>query len=201
MASSSSSSHVHGDTLSAAAYAGDLPRIEALLAAGASPTAKDDDARRPLHWAAAGGHVHVIAHLLRLPGVAEACVGAADDEGFTPLVSAAAGGHVGALAVLLAAGAPAHAPTSLGTVALHYHKGRADVVEALLGAGGMVDVDARDRGGLTPLHRAAAPGFLDATRALLAGGAAPNAADKLGRTPLHLACEEGACVRGRGGVR
>ena len=46
----------------------------------------------------------------------------------------------------------------------------------------------------TPLHEAAAQGFVDVTRALLITGANPNARDEDGQTPLHWA-EDTDCAR------
>lgn len=46
-----------------------------------------------------------------------------------------------------------------------------------------------DRGGRTELHYAALQGEVDRVRDLIAGGADPNAADKLQFTPLHFAAQ------------
>ena len=66
--------------------------------------------------------------------------------------------------------------------------GLADVVNALLDAGGTVEV--RDCFGRTGLHWAARNGHT-AVDALLAAGAAVDAKDKRGRTSLHLAARDG----------
>ncbi|MFI0813186.1 ankyrin repeat domain-containing protein [Streptomyces echinatus] len=47
----------------------------------------------------------------------------------------------------------------------------------------------RDRLGRTAVHYAAAYGDANALRVLLAGGAAPGAADDAGWTPLHFAAQ------------
>jgi ankyrin repeat protein len=63
------------------------------------------------------------------------------------------------------------------------------VVKALTSAGWKVD--ARDFGGSTPLHEAAASGTRaeEKTQAIIAGGRSDvNAADREGTTPLHAAC-------------
>ena len=49
------------------------------------------------------------------------------------------------------------------------------------------DVNARDRNGDTPLHRAVETGMPRLTRSLLAAGADPQARTKNGESPLHLA--------------
>ena len=51
----------------------------------------------------------------------------------------------------------------------------------------MCNVKGKDETGRTPLHYAALHGDVPQTRALLKGGANPNAKDIHGRTPLHEA--------------
>ena len=63
------------------------------------------------------------------------------------------------------------------------------MVEALLAA--KADVNARDAGGATPLHLAAAQGFKSVAEVLLAAKADVNARDQRGDTPLHMAAAAG----------
>ena len=58
-------------------------------------------------------------------------------------------------------------------------------LEAYIVRGG--DVDVRDKGGKTPLHRAAMGHRLHVARLLLDFGADVDARDYTGKTPLHLA--------------
>jgi len=53
------------------------------------------------------------------------------------------------------------------------------------------DLNARNKYGLTPLHKAANWGHVDVARLLLEHGADPTVKDKHGMTPLGLAREEG----------
>ena len=63
--------------------------------------------------------------------------------------------------------------------------GRRDVVEFLLTNG--ANVQARDDGGLHPLHNACSFGHADVVRLLLEAGANPNTRDNWNYTPLHEA--------------
>src|SRR6185295_12277382 len=63
----------------------------------------------------------------------------------------------------------------------------------LLGAG--ADVNARDKNGATPLHRAVRTRCAAAVRVLLEAGANPRVRNKPGSTPFHLAVQN----TGRGG--
>ena len=67
-----------------AAVDGDLPRVAALLDAGADPSAADGNGWTPLHFAAQAGAVDVIERLL----AAGAVVDAIDAHGNTPLLRA-----------------------------------------------------------------------------------------------------------------
>lgn len=61
--------------------------------------------------------------------------------------------------------------------------------EALLAKG--PDVNAKDKDGVTPLHKAVQKGDKAEVEALLAKGADVNARGKNGRTPLHAAAGQG----------
>ena len=79
---------------------GQTALVQALLAAGAEPRARDRGGYTPLHVAAEEGHVSVVRLLLedpRLDVVAEIA-----PSGVTPLGCAASGDHVHAVAALLA---------------------------------------------------------------------------------------------------
>nr|CAD7202447.1 unnamed protein product [Timema douglasi] len=67
--------------------------------------------------------------------------------------------------------------------------GRRDVVEFLLATG--ASIQARDDGGLHPLHNACSFGHADVVRLLLEAGANPNTRDNWNYTPLHEAAIKG----------
>lgn len=67
--------------------------------------------------------------------------------------------------------------------------GRRDVVEYLLSAG--AQIQARDDGGLHPIHNACSFGHADVVRLLLEAGANPNVRDNWNFTPLHEAALKG----------
>ncbi|GAF80317.1 unnamed protein product, partial [marine sediment metagenome] len=62
-------------------------------------------------------------------------------------------------------------------------------VEKLLANG--VDVNSRDRAGMTPLHLVAFLGHIKTAKLLIVHGADVNAIDDKGETPLHLAADGG----------
>ena len=159
-----------------AAMAGDLARVEALLAAGADVSAPQGDGMTALHWAARAAD----APLARLLLGAGAEVAATTRIGaYTPLHLASEVGSAEIVGLLLAAGARQTATTDDvgGATPLHLSAaaGDAEAVRLLLEHGGEADVRER-RWGQTPLMYAAARGRESAVRALLAGGAAPDLA-------------------------
>jgi len=70
--------------------------------------------------------------------------------------------------------------------------GTPEIVAALLDAG--ANIEARDEGGETPLHKAAGYGSLGTVAALIAAGADPKARAKDGSLPAVLA-EDNEAVR------
>ncbi len=113
--------------------------------------------------------------------------------GDTLLHVAAAGFRPEIVATLIAGGADITARNRRGAEALHYaadarrpsHGDQAATIVVLLKAG--ANPDARDKSGVTPLHRAVRRRGLAAVRALLDGGADVNLKNGSGSTPLFLA--------------
>ena len=177
----------------AAAQAGDLVRLRALLAGDPELiAARTSSGRTPLHAAALSCHADVIAYLL----ARGADLGAKDAAGNTPLHVAAAEGQRAptahksrraAVKLLLAAGADVNAANEEGLTTLHLAlaRQRDELLDLLLENG--ADLKAKDKSGRTPLHYAALGNMTKALTVLLSKQAEVDAADKLGNTPLHLA--------------
>jgi ankyrin repeat protein len=126
--------------------------------------------------------------------------------GDTALHLAAAGYRVEIVRLLLAAGADPNAATNhRRSGPLHYAadgyitgpvwdaKRQVKTITCLLDAG--ADVNAPDKNGATPLHRAVRTRCAAAVRCLLDAGADPTRKNKPGSTPFHLAVQ----TTGRGG--
>ena len=165
-------------------------KIALLLAAGADPNPRNDEADTPLHAVVArgGARAEVAAAALIESG---ADVNARNSKGWTPLHNAeqlAEGDMIPMVLLLLQAGADVNARTHLRETPLHLavlwrrtrhtSADRAHVITALLEAG--AEVDARTSDGRTPLQVA-----LQADRAaevvkLLEAGADPAARDGAG---------------------
>lgn len=159
--------------------------IEALLAGGADPNARDGSDSTPLH-AATTGSAELVDALLA--GGAEPNV--RDRFGWSPLHQAVSTGNLTVIKTLLANGADPDASAMWDETPLHMavsavHESAA-VVGVLLASG--ADLEALTEDGLTPLHTAALSSADPSTiRLLLTSGANPHARMQAGWTPLHLA--------------
>ena len=127
-------------------------------------------------------------------------------SGDTVLHLAAAGHRVEIARMLLAAGAdPLSAGSRRGSQPLHYAadgclqsphwnaKRQVEMIRLLLNAG--ANIDAQDKNGATPLHRAVRTRCAAAVNCLLDAGANPAIRNKPGSTAFHLAVQN----TGRGG--
>ncbi|MBK6336255.1 MAG: ankyrin repeat domain-containing protein [Betaproteobacteria bacterium] len=135
-----------------AAAAGDLPRVQALLTAGADCNARDAEGATALMLAAHAGCLEVVRALV----AAGADVNATDPRGWGALMKAIYNpeldrGFADVVDALIRAGAGIEAPITYGIrpLMLAAGYGEAAVVETLLRAG--ADVLARNDGGLTAL--------------------------------------------------
>lgn len=104
---------------------------------------------------------------------------AADKKGQTPAHAAARANNVGAIAVL--SGTERPSPSRAG----------AGLRPGESAAAAVLDLNARDTEGATPLHHAAAAGHAEAVTYLCGAGANVDAADALGRSSAWKATVDG----------
>lgn len=193
--------------------------VAPLVAAGASPVAKDRFGQTPLDLALAYKNVNVVATLLKLGSTIKESQSAADaamesatlrgqteivrmlldgsydptrptPTGSTFLNDAALKGCKKVAQLLLEHGVRVDVPDSAGELPLHDAAMGGDVATIGLLLDHGADVDARDReSGATPLMLAASLGRAAAVRVLLARGAHPDLRDRTGHTALDRARE------------
>jgi ankyrin repeat protein len=183
-----------------AANYGRFPVVKRLLAARADTNAREGGRWTPLHRAASEGHENVVRLLLAEGADAEAV----DDQGASPLQYAVLNRHRAVIELLTAHGVSANGehsgPSALGQAA---RDGDPEGVRLLLSKG--VDVDVRDKNGLTPLQTAInrrPGGDADWQEArlteertvvelLLEAGADVEVRGRNGNRPLHTAAQFG----------
>lgn len=149
-------------TLQAAAQAGELEQVEALLAAGSEVNGVDAEGYTALHLAAHQGHLEVVHALL----AANADANATDAQGWTPIFKAAYNaerdcGWAQVAQALVDAGANVNHRIFYGLTPLMLAAGggEAAVCEVLLNAG--AEVKAANDGGRTALAMAKERFFID----------------------------------------
>ncbi|KAK3244830.1 hypothetical protein CYMTET_45575, partial [Cymbomonas tetramitiformis] len=174
--------------LCAAAGAGHVQVVTALLSKGADVDAQDDMGRTALHAAAGGGYADVVAVLLTASAHRDICM---FEKGETALHCAAVHGHANVLHALGVTQLDAACCTLEGYTALHLAamEGHVDAAKALLCLGSVVS--ATTPAGWTPLHHAAWEGHENMVKALLEAGALVEATSTKGWTPLHCAARRG----------
>ncbi len=171
--------------LNVAARAGDLERVKALLAAGASVAERDSLGGTPLHDAAWAGDLAIVQYLLDKGADPNA---RHLESGSTPLDYAVITNHRDVVEMFLLRG------SRVGPAALHLaaNRGYGEVVRLLIAKG--ADVNARDSSGSTPLDEAAWKGQLEVASILLKHGAEANVHNpNTGVTPLHESAVKGHC--------
>ncbi|KAJ1567638.1 Ankyrin repeat domain-containing protein 61, partial [Cladochytrium tenue] len=159
--------------------------MKTLLELGASPHSRTSEGNTPLHAAVFGGiSAHVILLLLK-----KVDLEAENSHGERPMHLAT---DTETVRVLAAAGAETSAPDGLGLTPLHRaaRDGSGCILTCLVAAG--ADIEARERqNGRRPLHLAALEDRWGCASELLRCGAAPDACDDDGLTPLMLATQRG----------
>ncbi len=159
------------------ASAGD---VEFCLRRGADIKTPDWDGNTPLQVAAEHGNADAVTALISLGADIEA----RGENGATPLHWASTADAVNAL---IALGADIEARDSFGATPLNGAYSTETVI-ALLEARAEPNTREESRG-FTPLHYAALWGNTEAIEALVTAGAAIEARDSIGETPLHKAAQ------------
>lgn len=166
----------------------DLAAVRQLIGRHANVNAPQPDGATALHWAAFRDNLE----LARLLLAAGATPDAANDYGVTPLSLAASQASPALVDALLTAGADANRALPSGETPLMTagKAGKAGTIPLLAAHKARVDATETIKG-QTALMWAVAAGQTEAARALLAAGAAVNAASTAGFTPLMFAARAG----------
>ena len=136
-------------SLAEAAAAGEVDRVERLLAGGADLTASSPDGWTPLHLAAHFGHAPIVEQLLAHG--ADVAARSSNPNQNTPLHAALAGRQSLTAGLLLGHGADVDAADSSGWRPVHLAvaSGNLDALKTLVEQG--ADLAATNAAGLTPL--------------------------------------------------
>ncbi len=176
-----------GPLLMAAAFEGNLDKLKAQIAMGASLNAHHKDGFTPLMAASVRGHIDCVQALI----AAGANLEERENTGKTVLFIAAAARGVAIIKLLGAAGIDANAIDSSGMTALFYavFGDSPEIVKALIDIG--TSTETKGPNAITSLTLAIEQGHLDCVNALIAGRANVNARNSGGDTPLMAAARGG----------
>uniref|UniRef100_A0A7S0GNU7 Uncharacterized protein n=1 Tax=Amorphochlora amoebiformis TaxID=1561963 RepID=A0A7S0GNU7_9EUKA len=163
-----------------------------LIDAKATIDARDQDDRTPLHTACSNGNDEITRLLVYSKAKLEATE---RFRGMTPLLLACWKGRLAVVEYLMEAKANVRAVNGLGYGSLHCAVLRNEfpmVWHLLVNGGKVIDVDAVNNKGRTPLHIACSKGNLEIAKLLVSSKAKVEAYEnKHGMTPLLLACGKG----------
>jgi len=180
--------NAHGLTaLSCSSVYGSPDIMEALLDAGADPAHCNRNGSNIWHAAASSLSPEPLERLCQRSKVIR--LEDRNSFGYTPLLSAVATGVKVTVAKLLALGANIHATDNQASGVLHLAAtyGKTEVLTLLLGKASVLDVEALNSKGNTPLLLAVANGHQSSVVALLDSGANPYVTDEMHMTLLHYA--------------
>lgn len=172
-----------------AVKAGDLNRIERLVADGADVNAKSRDQWSPLTTAALPGCDVDMVETLFGEGAIKANEAAC--QNWTPLMIAIIEGHREVVSALLEYGVEVNAGNHQGWTALRFavSMDETEILRSLLAVG--ADANMADHEGKTALMQAAVENSVDSLKALLDAGADPLVKDSNRQTALTLAQKQG----------
>ncbi|NXF96190.1 ANR52 phosphatase, partial [Eubucco bourcierii] len=166
--------------------------LAALLDHDAFVLCRDFKGRTPIHFASACGHLEVLRTLLQAALSTDPLDSVVDYSGFSPMHWASYSGHEDCLELLLEHNPFAYLEgnpfTPLHCAVINNQDGTAEMLVEALGA---KIVNSRDAKGRTPLHAAAFADNVHGLQLLLRHQAEVDPTDKLGRTPLMMASENG----------
>eukprot|EP00211_Chloroparvula_japonica_P005047 CAMPEP_0119155876 /NCGR_PEP_ID=MMETSP1310-20130426/51973_1 /TAXON_ID=464262 /ORGANISM="Genus nov. species nov., Strain RCC2339" /LENGTH=858 /DNA_ID=CAMNT_0007148483 /DNA_START=92 /DNA_END=2665 /DNA_ORIENTATION=- len=181
------------DTIHTAAYAGDLKTVKGLMKKTAV-NSLDAEGRTAAHYAVAGGHVHVLNHLV-VKGRAN--LNLQDKDGTTPLLIAASKSHVECLRFLIANGGNVDAMDKSGNTILHHlirsNKLNAQLKEELIKsvlAKKMTMLNAQNCNGDTAVHEVCRMKDERLLGLITKKGASVSVQNGSGDTPMHLVAAE-----------
>ncbi|CAB0029331.1 unnamed protein product [Trichogramma brassicae] len=170
--------------------------VELLLRRGADPNVADEKGFTPLHLICRDDLAEMLFEICdEKHQMVE--VDARKNDGWTPLLEAIYNGKINLVEILLRRSACPNLVNDKGQTCLHIICRRDDDEENMAKMlfeicdekHQMVQVDAQDNEGWTPLHEAIFNGNMNLVEILLRRGASPNVADNDKFTPLHAICE------------
>ena len=189
------------DSIYTAARLGNIEFVKKHLAAGKDVNSKTKSWNHtPLHWAVYGGKLDVVKLLISNG----ANINEKDRNGRTPLFSSVSSDFKEVSKLLISEGANVNAKSDFGTpLDMAIRRKQTQTTELLRKNGAMVideikviktfkqhlkdggDVNAKDDGEVTLLHKAALAGYDKLSKLLIDAGADINVKTKSGNTPLH----------------